>query len=90
MWAGIAQFIKRLAMGWTVRGSIPGRARYSAVVQNDPGARPAPYTVGIGSFPGIKRPGCDFDHPPPSSAEIKESGDLYLYSISGHSWLVLS
>jgi hypothetical protein len=29
------------------------------------------------------------DHPPPSSAEVKERVELYLYSPSGPSWLVL-
>jgi len=32
-----------------------------------------------GSFPGAKRPGFDVDNPPPSSAEVKERVDLYLY-----------
>jgi hypothetical protein len=33
-----------------------------------------------GSFPGVKRPGCGIDHPPSSSAEVKERVELYLYS----------
>jgi hypothetical protein len=32
------------------------------------------------SFPGVKRPGRDVNHPPPSSAEVKERVELYLYS----------
>jgi hypothetical protein len=36
---------------------IPVAARFSAPVQNGPGAHPASYTIGIGSFPWIKRPG---------------------------------
>jgi hypothetical protein len=32
----------------------------------------ASYTIGNGSFPGVKRPGPAVDHPPPSSAEVKE------------------
>ena len=36
--------------------------------------------MGTGSFPGIKRPGRDVDHPPPSSAEVKERVELCLYS----------
>ena len=39
--------------------------------------------------PGGKRPGLGFDHPPPSSAEINEIAQLYLYSPSGPWWLVL-
>ena len=31
-------------------------ARFSAAVQTVPGAHPASYTVGTGSFPGVKRP----------------------------------
>jgi hypothetical protein len=27
--------------------------------------------MGTGYFPGVKRPGRDADHPPPSSAEIE-------------------
>ena len=51
-WAGIVQSVERFATGWTVRGSNPGGARFSAPVQTGPGAHPASYTMGIGSFPG--------------------------------------
>jgi hypothetical protein len=40
------------------------------------------------SFPGVKRPGRGVDHPPPSSARVKERVELYLYSPSGSSWSV--
>jgi hypothetical protein len=40
------------------------------------------------SFPGVKRPGREVDHPPSSSAEVKERVELYLYSPSGPSWPV--
>jgi hypothetical protein len=33
-----------------------------------------------GSFPGVKRPGREADHSPPSSAEVKEWVELYLHS----------
>ena len=36
-------------------------------------------------FPGIKRPGRGVGHPTPSSAEVKERVQLYLYSPSGTS-----
>ena len=32
-----------------------------------------------GSFPGIKRPGRDDDHPRPSISEVKEGVERYLY-----------
>jgi hypothetical protein len=38
-------------------------ARFSAPVQTGPGAHPASYTKGIGSFPGVERPGRGVDHP---------------------------
>jgi hypothetical protein len=41
------------------------------------------------SFPGVKRPGRGVTHPPPSSAEVKERVELYLYSLYGPSWPVL-
>jgi hypothetical protein len=47
-------------------------ARFSAPVQAGPGARPASYKMGTRSFMGVKRPGRGLDHPPPSSAEVKE------------------
>jgi len=42
-----------------------------------------------GTFPGVKRPGVALRHTPPSSAEVKERVEIYLYSPSGPSWLVL-
>jgi len=35
------------------------------------------------SFPGVKRPGRGFDHPLPTSAEVKEGVDLYPYRSLG-------
>jgi hypothetical protein len=40
-------------------------------------------------FPGVNRPGRGVDHPPLSSAEVKERVELYLYYPSGTSWTVL-
>jgi hypothetical protein len=39
--------------------------------------------------PGVKRPGHGINHPPPSSVEVKERVELYLYSPSGPSWPLL-
>jgi hypothetical protein len=64
-------------------------ARFSARIQTGPEAYPASCTMGTGSFPGVKRPGRGVDHPPPTSAEVKERVELYLYSPSGPSWPVL-
>jgi len=66
-----------------------GEARFFALVQPGLGAQPASCTTGTGYFPGIKRPGRGVDHPPPSSAEVKERVELYLYTLSGPSWSFL-
>jgi hypothetical protein len=39
-----------------------------------------------GLYPKVKRPGCGVDHPPPSSTEVKERAQLYLYSSYGPVW----
>ena len=54
------------------------RARFSAPVQTGGGADPASYTMGIGSFLGVKRPERGVDHTPPSSVEVEERLELYL------------
>ena len=77
-------------MGWTVRGPSPGvEARFSAPVQNGPGAHPASYTMSTGSSPGVKWPERGVDHLPPSSAEVEERVELDIYSPFGASWPVL-
>jgi hypothetical protein len=45
--------------------------------------------MGTGSFPGVKRPGRGVDNPLPSSTEVKERVELYLYSPFGTSWAVM-
>ena len=45
---------RRLPTGWTVLGSNPGGARFSAPVQTGPEAHPASCTMGIGSFPELR------------------------------------
>jgi hypothetical protein len=50
-------------------------------VQNGSGAYRASYPMGTkGSFSGVKRPGREADHSPPSSDEVKECVELYLHS----------
>ena len=48
------------------------RARFSAPVQNGSGAHPDSCTMTSGSFPGVKRPGRDVDHPPHLAPRLKE------------------
>jgi len=64
-------------------------ARFSAPLQTGPEAHLASYTMGTVHFPEVKWPGHGVDHPPPSSTEVKERVELYLYSPSGPLWTVL-
>ena len=64
-------------------------ARFSSPVPTGSETHPAYYTMGAGSFWGVQRPGCGIDHPPLSSAEVKERVGLYLYSPFGPSLPVL-
>ena len=67
----------RLATRWAARGSNPGGgARFSAPIQTGPGTLKASCTTGTGSFPEVKRLGPGIDHPPISSAEVKERVEL--------------
>jgi hypothetical protein len=51
-------------------------------VQTGSGAHPASYPMGTeGSFSGIKRPGRETDHSPPSSAEVKNTWS-YTFTLS--------
>jgi hypothetical protein len=73
----------------TVRGSnLVGREIF-CTLQNGTGFHPASYSRGTWSFPGVKRPEPDVEHPPPPSAEVKGRGKLYLYSPSRPLWPVL-
>ena len=64
-------------------------ARFDAPVQADPGSHLSYYTMGTGSFPGVKWLDSGVDYPPPPSVEVKERAELYLYSHYGPSWTVL-
>ena len=64
-------------------------SRFSALVQTGPGSHPASYTMGTESFPGAKRQRRGVGHPTPSSVEVKERVELYLYSASGPSLSVV-
>jgi hypothetical protein len=77
-------------MGWTVRGSNPGGCEIFRARPDRPWGPPSLlYNGYLVSFPGVKQPGCDVNHPPPSSTEVKGRVELYLYSPSGPSWPVL-
>jgi hypothetical protein len=51
---------------------IPVGVRFSATVQTGPVPHPTSYTMGTGSFPGVKRPGCGVDHLPHLAPGLKK------------------
>jgi hypothetical protein len=84
-----AQSVQRLATGWTVRGSNPGGGEIFRTRPSPPWSPPSLLYNGYRGFPEVKRPGRGVDHTPPSSAEVRGSVVLYVYSLSGPSWPVL-
>jgi hypothetical protein len=66
------------------RNSSPGRVKdYSLlnVVQTGSEAQPASYPMDTGTLsPGVRRPGRETDHSPPTSAKVKKNVDLYIHS----------
>ena len=89
LWTGIAHRYSNSLWAGRFRDRILVGARFSAPVHTGPGAHPASYTMGTGSFPGVKWLGGDVEHPPQSSAEVKERVELYLCFPSGPSLPVL-
>jgi hypothetical protein len=78
------------AGGLDDQNSIPGRAGYFSLwhhVQTGSGAHTASYPMGTGgSLHGVKQPGCETDHSPPSSAKVKACVELYFHSPNTFSW----
>ena len=86
--AGITQSVWRLATGW-VRWSNPG---WGEIFRARPDRLWGPLSLlcnGYRVFPGDKAAGAWLWPPTPSSVEVKERVQLYLYSPSGPSWPVL-
>jgi hypothetical protein len=68
--------------GLEVRDRIPVEVRLSALIQTGLGAHSTSYTMGTGSFPGIKQQRRGVDHPTTSPDEVKERVELYICSHS--------
>jgi hypothetical protein len=84
---GIAQSVQRLAAGYTVRRSKPvGDYIFRTRLDQPWGPSSLLYNGYRVSFPGVRRPERDVDHPSSSSAEVKEGVELYVYSPSELPW----
>jgi hypothetical protein len=83
----------RLITGWTIRwlGVIPGRGWEFSSLTPCPDWLWGPHSLltkgyqGLFSW-GVKCPGHEAGHSPPSSAEVKGCMELYLHSSSMSSW----
>ena len=51
---------------------IPVGVRCCAPLQTGPGAHSTSYTMGTGSFPGVKQPVRGFNHPPYLASRMKK------------------
>jgi hypothetical protein len=72
-----------MATGYSLggRGSIPGKGKISlhstaSRLVLGPTQSPIQWIPGV-LFPGVKRPGREADHSPPSSAEVKNGGGVH-------------
>ena len=78
---------KEMCCNWLRAGRsgdrIPVGARFSARVQTDPGAHPASYTMGTGSFSGVKSGQVVTLTRHPFLCRGHEGVELYLYSTCG-------
>ena len=88
--SSVGQSVLRLATSWTVLGSNPCGGEVPPTRSDRPWGPPSLLYNRYRIFPlGVKRPERGVDHPQPSSADVKERVELYLYSPSGPSWTVL-
>ena len=90
MWAVIAHLVSRLAVDWMVQRSNPSGDNIFCTYPVQPWVTPSLLcNCYHASFPGMKRPRCGIEHPPPHSGGVKERVELYLCSLSVSSWQVV-
>jgi hypothetical protein len=65
-----------------VRIGGPFLGKYRTTSLHRPARQPPILCVMLAISPGVKRPGSEAEHPPPSSARVKNCVGLHLDSIS--------
>jgi hypothetical protein len=78
-WDSIDRIVTALWVGWSGDRFLV-RVRFSASILTGCGVHPVSYTMGTVSFQVEKCPGCGIDQSLPSSTEVAERVELYLYS----------
>jgi hypothetical protein len=73
VWAGIAQLVRRLATGWTNRGSSPFRGENFRTCPDRTRGQPSILYSGYRVFPWVKRPGRSTDHPPHLAVRLRKA-----------------
>jgi hypothetical protein len=86
----MSQSVKQLGKGWMVQRSNTAEGEIFYTHLDWPWGSPSLlYNRYHSSLPGLKQLGCGIDHPPPSSAKVKERLELYVFYPSGSSWTIL-
>jgi len=79
----MAHSVQQHATDCMLCGTNPCGARLPSPIQKGPEGHPKSHWS-TEAFSGVKRPRSSLDHPPTSSAVVKENLQLYLLSKSGH------
>jgi hypothetical protein len=87
MWAGLVQLVYLTPYELDGPGIESLQEEVSAFVQIGPGVHAASYTMGAGSFMGVKRPGRGVKHPSHLASRLKVKSYTYSFPLCLHNRL---